>query len=108
MNSQLRMVCVGIYTPTREVLLSDSSFENTWGEGLAKSIAAQPEEQDFGDWFTLGELDGEDGLPCDPLFHGCIKVVDAESYVLGWKAATELQDLLSGREDEEFIRYGGA
>lgn len=91
--SQLRVVCVGIYSPTREVFLSDPTFEDSWRDGLAKSIAAQSETQDFGDWFTLGELDGEDGLPCDPLFHGCIKVVDAESYVLGWKAAMNARKL---------------
>jgi hypothetical protein len=74
MNSQLRTVAVGIYTPTQETFLCDPVFEDSWREGAANAVDAPPV------------------LPKPKRVY--------VNYV------AELEELIDGRDDEEFNRRG--
>lgn len=87
--------------------MCEAMLDDTWQGLIQDEIDANPETLDFCTPECVGRLDGEEHLDCDPGRHGYRTILESEAYVIGWKAATEVQDLLDAREDEEFIRHGG-
>lgn len=81
-------------------------LEDTWQGLIQDEIDANPETLDFCTPEAVGRLDAEENLDCDPTRHGYRTILEAEAYVIGWKAIVEVDDLVSGREDEEWIRGG--
>lgn len=77
-----------------------------WLEAIQDEIDAMPEVLDFVTPEFVGRLDAEEDLDCDPTRHGYRTILEAEAYVIGWKAANELEDLVEDMADRDYHSRG--
>lgn len=118
MTTQLRLVAVGhidTMNPNNDKLVCDPSFQDTWHEGIVKSIDLYTAPVDLvQDAYFMGTTDRDLGLPSIAASYD-----DAElraAYLAGRCAAKrilsakeildELEDLREAMDDEDFWRIG--
>jgi hypothetical protein len=93
------------------VIATQGLLEEEWVIAIEEVVTANPQGIAFAiEPIVMGTYDGENGLPCDPVARGYRKLGDCEHYVVGWKEGHfrwgELQELIDGIEDEEWMRGG--
>lgn len=80
--------------------------DELYSECMDNSIDSMPETLDFCTPECAGQMDAEEDMSCDPTRHGFRTVLECEAYIIAWKAVGELEDLIDGREHEDFVRRG--
>ena len=97
MNAQTQLFCT---------MLMAMCDEDLWRISVDNEIDSMPETLDFCTPEYIGHMDAEEGLDCDPTQHGFRTVLECEAYIVAWKDTVALEELIDGREHEDFVRSG--
>jgi hypothetical protein len=119
---------------TGRIITVNTNYRNhlldpEWSVAIVEELESNPAGISFAvEPEVLARYDAELGLPCDPLARGYRKLGDVENYIIAYKecaakwaeavqevndelyeqrrAEADLEDMIEGRLDEEWIRGG--